>query len=95
MSDETLRLDLLLHRLCLTRSRSEARTACDAGAISLDGRPGRPSDAVRAGRRVEVRYPGRALEVEVLALPGKGVSKKAARELYRVVRDERGGDDGG
>jgi ribosome-associated heat shock protein Hsp15 len=95
MSGETLRLDLLLHRLCLTRSRSEARTACQAGAVSLDGRPGRPADAVGPGRRVEVRYPGRALEVEVMALPGKGVSKQAARELYRVIRDERGGDAGG
>jgi ribosome-associated heat shock protein Hsp15 len=91
VTEGPLRLDLLLHRLCLTRSRSEAKTACEAGAVSLDGRPGRPADAVVPGRRVVVRYPGRTLEVEVLTLPGKSTSKKAAREMYRVVRDEAPG----
>jgi ribosomal 50S subunit-recycling heat shock protein len=88
MESDSLRLDVLLHRLCLTRSRSEAKTACEARAVSVDGRPGRPSDAVAPGRHVAVRYPSRTLEVEVLALPGKNVSKKAARELYRVIRDD-------
>jgi ribosome-associated heat shock protein Hsp15 len=84
-----LRADVLLHRLCLTRSRNEAKTACDAGAVSLDGRPARPSDAVPAGSRVAIRYPGRTLELELLETPGRSTSKKAARELYRVLRDER------
>ena len=39
---EPLRLDVALHRLCLTRSRNEARTACQAGAVTLDGRPSWP-----------------------------------------------------
>jgi ribosome-associated heat shock protein Hsp15 len=86
---EPLRVDVLLHRLCLTKSRSEAKAACEAGAVSLDGRKARPSDAVQPGRRLEVRYPTRTLEVELLELPGKSVSKQAARELYRVIRDER------
>jgi ribosome-associated heat shock protein Hsp15 len=90
VSDTALRLDVLLHRLCLTRSRSEAKAACEAGAVSLDGRPGRPSDTVLPGRHVVVQYPGRTLEVEVLVLPGKSTSKKAAREMYRVVRDAAG-----
>lgn len=92
MSDETLRLDVLLHRLCLTRSRSEAKVACESGAVSLDGRPARPSDAVGAGRRIAVRYPSRTVEVEVLEVPGKNVSKKGARELYRIVGETRSAD---
>ena len=60
-------MDVLLHRLCLTRSRSEAKAACEAGAVLLDGKPARPSDAVPPGRRIEVRYPSRTLEVELLA----------------------------
>jgi ribosome-associated heat shock protein Hsp15 len=93
MSDEPLRVDVLLHRLCLTKSRSEAKTACEAGAVSLDGRRARPSDAVAAGKRIEVRYPRRTLEVELLALPGKSTSKKAAREMYRVLKDEKVHDE--
>jgi ribosome-associated heat shock protein Hsp15 len=84
-----LRLDVLLHRLCLTRSRNEAKTACEAGAVTLNGRKGRPADAVLPGARIEVRYPARTLELELAELPGKSTSKKAAREMYRTLRDER------
>jgi ribosomal 50S subunit-recycling heat shock protein len=94
VSDETLRVDVLLHRLCLTKSRSEAKAACEAGAVWVDGKRARPSDAVPAGRRIEVRYPRRTLEVELLESPGKSTSKQKARELYRVLRDERREDDG-
>ena len=82
-------MDVLLHRLCLTRSRNEAKTACDAGAVSLNGKKARAADAVLPGARVEVRWPARKLELELLELPGKSVSKKAAKELYRVLREER------
>ena len=92
MTEEALRVDVLLHRLCLTRSRNEAKTACDAGAVRLDGHRAKPADAAAPGQRVELRYPRRLLEVELLELPGKGTSKKRARELYRVLRDERAGD---
>ena len=92
-AEEPLRLDVLLHRLCLTKSRSEAKAACEAGAVRLDGKPAKAADLVAAGRRVEVRYPRRTLEVELLSLPGKSTSKKEARELYRVLRDERGSDE--
>lgn len=90
---EPLRVDVLLHRLCLTRSRSEAKAACEMGAVSLDGRRARPADAVTAGKRISIRYPARLLEVELLELPGKNVSKKAARDLYRVLQDDKVRDE--
>ena len=93
-NDEVLRADVLLHRLCLTRSRSEAKAACESGAVKVDGKPARPSDAVPSGKRIEVRYPSRTLELELLATPGKSTSKQKARELYRVLREEKTRDEG-
>jgi ribosomal 50S subunit-recycling heat shock protein len=90
---EVLRVDVLLHRLCLTKSRSEAKAACEAGAVWVDGKRARPSDAVPPGRTIEVRYPQRTLAVELLETPGKSTSKKQARELYRVLKDEKTRDD--
>jgi ribosomal 50S subunit-recycling heat shock protein len=81
-------VDVLLHRLCLTRSRSEAKAACDSGAVLVDGATARASREVTRGAVVTVCFPRRTLEVELLDLPGKSTSRKAARELYRVVRDE-------
>jgi ribosome-associated heat shock protein Hsp15 len=86
---EGVRLDVALHRLCLTRSRSEAKAACEAGAVTLAGRPARPADSVATGSRIAIRTPSRLLEVELASLPGKNVSKRDARELYHVLRDER------
>lgn len=89
MSEETaLRVDVMLHRLCITKSRNEAKTACDQGAVLVDGKPARASQEVRAGQQIEVRFPRRRLVLELLALPGKSTSKKTARELYRTLADE-------
>lgn len=86
MSD-TLRVDVVLHRLRLVRSRSEAKSACEVGAVEIGSHPARPSSAVTAGDRLAIRFPSRRLEVEVLTLPGKSLSKQAAREHYRVLED--------
>jgi ribosomal 50S subunit-recycling heat shock protein len=84
--DDSLRVDVLLHRLCLTRSRSEAKAACDAGVVLVEGRPVKASHETAPGQRLELRFPRRTLLIELEALPGKSTSKKAARELYRVLR---------
>jgi ribosomal 50S subunit-recycling heat shock protein len=84
MSD-SLRVDVLLHRLCLTRSRSEAKAACDAGAVLVDGRPAKASQETAPGQRLELRFPRRTLLIEIQALPGRSTSRKAARELYRIL----------
>lgn len=86
---DPLRVDVLLHRLCLTRSRSEAKAACDSGAVLIAGRPVKASYEVSAGERITVRFPRRTLEIELDALPPKSTSRKAARELYRVLREEQ------
>ena len=85
---EPLRVDVLLHRLCLTRSRSEAKAACDAGAVRVKGEPVKASYAVRPGEVIGIHFPHRVLEIQVGELPPKSISKKAARELYRVLKDE-------
>lgn len=85
---EALRIDLLLHRLCLTRSRSDAKTACDAGAVQIEERRARPSDEVTPGRTITIRYPRRLLTLEITEIPPKSTSRKTAREMYRVLRDE-------
>jgi ribosomal 50S subunit-recycling heat shock protein len=88
VTDSRVRLDLALNRLCLTRSRTEAKVACEAGAVLLDGRPAKASAEVSPGQRITLRFVSRILEVRLLALPPKSISKKAARELYEIVREE-------
>lgn len=91
-STDSLRVDVLLHRLCLTRSRSEAKAACDSGAVLVDGTAARASREVSAGSRVSIRFPRRRIEIEVDALPQKSTSRKVARDLYRVLHEEALGE---
>jgi ribosome-associated heat shock protein Hsp15 len=85
---ETQRVDVLLHRLRLMRSRSEAKAACEAGAVRVSGATARASSTVASGDLVEVDFPGRRLEIEVITLPAKSLSRAGAREHFRTLTDE-------
>lgn len=85
---DSLRLDVLLHRLCLTRSRSEAKNACDSGAVRVGGRPAKASEAVSAGQTIALHFPRRRVVIELDQLPPKSTSRKHAREMYRVLEEE-------
>lgn len=84
-----MRVDLALKRLLLVKSRTEGKEACDVGAVQVNGKPARASTEVKPGDRVRVDYASRTLEVELLGEIGKNVSRAQAKELYRVLRDER------
>jgi ribosome-associated heat shock protein Hsp15 len=82
-----VRVDLVLHALCLFKTRSQATRACAEGRVWIDGAPARASRAVRPGNRIRWRDPlGRSeVEIEVLDLPARQVSKADAKGYYREV----------
>ncbi len=83
-----VRLDLYLHRARLFKSRTRATGACREGRIHLGDRPARASSEVHAGDRLRIREKGLYREILVLELPGKNLSKEAARETWRDVTPE-------
>jgi 23S rRNA pseudouridine1911/1915/1917 synthase len=54
---ETMRLDLYLHMHLANFSRSEIQRAIEAGTITVNGRPTKPSYKVRKNDRVRVELP--------------------------------------
>jgi ribosomal 50S subunit-recycling heat shock protein len=86
-----MRIDLALKYLCLVKSRSIAKNLCAKDRILADGRPVQPASAVRAGERVTIRFPERAVTVRILAVPEKQLSKAAALAYYELV--ETPGDE--
>jgi ribosomal 50S subunit-recycling heat shock protein len=84
-----LRLDEFIKAARLLKSRSLAKRACDLGFVKLDGKVVKASKEVSPGQRIVLDLPIRYLEAEVLALPGgKNVSRKAGRDLVRVIIQE-------
>ena len=80
-----VRIDQLLHWLCLTPSRSLAGRACREGRVLVNGAVVRPSREVRPGDRIGLHDPLRTTlrELELLELPARQASRKDASIYYR------------
>jgi ribosomal 50S subunit-recycling heat shock protein len=83
-----MRLDLFLKQSRLIPRRSVAHEICDAGAVTVNGHPGKPGRAVAAGDTLVIRYRGRQTTVRVLATPARPPSKADAPSLYEIVSVE-------
>jgi len=85
-----VRLDQFLKLARIVKRRSLAKELCDNRVVRINGQPAKPSREVKEGDLIEIDTVTRYLKVEVLKVPsGKNVSKKEARELYRVIEERR------
>jgi ribosome-associated heat shock protein Hsp15 len=83
-----MRVDLYLKRVCLLKSRTLAREACDRGKVLLNGSRAKGSSTVAVGDRIVLDLGRLLLEVEVASVPEGSVSKNRARECYTVLKEE-------
>lgn len=82
-----MRLDSLLHALCLIKTRSQAGRACSEGRVFVNGNAARASKEIRAGDRILWRDPLNRTEreVEIVEVPQGHVSRADARAFYRDI----------
>jgi ribosomal 50S subunit-recycling heat shock protein len=84
-----MRLDSYLSDTRLIKRRTQAKKACEAGWVLLDGREVKPGKEIRQGQMVTINFAQRTLEVEILDIPQRSIRKEEAKNFYRVVREER------
>ena len=86
-----MRIDALLHALCLFKTRSQAARACSERRVWLNGSLVRPSRIVHPGDRIRWHDSLGRLEqeVEILEIPTKQVSRAASQEMVRQVARRR------
>ena len=82
------RLDAYLRNTGLIKQRSQAKQACDAGRVRVDGRAARPSQLLRAGARIELDLPDRVVELEVRAVPERPVPRPSRDRYYGILREQ-------
>ena len=80
-----MRIDILLKFLCLLKSRSSAKNLCEKGDVRISGRAVRPSATVREGDRVTLVKRNDTLEVQIVRLPDKQLSRAIAPDYYERV----------
>ncbi len=79
-----MRLDKFLKVSRLIKRRTVANEACDAGRVTVNGKPAKASAAVKAGDIIEIGFGSKAVKVEVLDVQ-ETTRKDDAAELYRVL----------
>jgi ribosomal 50S subunit-recycling heat shock protein len=79
-----VRLDVFLHAVCLLKSRTMAKEACDRGRVTVNGAAAKGSHTVHAGERIRVDLGTRVLDLEVTAVPPGRTSRKDAPAYYRM-----------
>ena len=78
-----MRLDKYLKVSRLMKRRTVANEACDAGRVSVNGKPARASYDVKVGDVIEIAFGQRTMKVKVAAVSDV-VTKDKAAELYTV-----------
>ncbi len=79
-----MRLDKYLKVSRLIRRRTVANEACDAGRVSVNGKPAKASVNVKEGDEIEIQFGSRTVKVEVLSVQ-ETVRKEEAAEMYRYL----------
>lgn len=79
-----MRLDKFLKVSRLIKRRTVANEACDAGRVTVNGKPAKASVKVKVGDIIEISFGNRQVKVEVLDLQ-ETTKKGEAKELFRYI----------
>ena len=79
-----MRLDKFLKVSRLIKRRTVANEACDAGRVTINGKPAKASAKVKVGDIIEISFGNRQVAVEVLDLQ-ETTKKEEAKELFRYI----------
>lgn len=80
-----MRIDLLLNKLCLTKTRTIAKTACDKNLVSINGKTAKASSEIKDGDLVRFKLYGFDHEIRIERVPTGNVAKKDATEYYTLL----------
>jgi ribosome-associated heat shock protein Hsp15 len=80
-----MRIDQLLNKLCLIKTRSIAKKACDKNLVKINDKIAKSSSKVNEGDIVEFQIFGHFNKVMILEIPKGNVSKNNAPDFYKVL----------
>ncbi len=82
-----MRIDKFLKVSRILKRRVVANEACDAGRVSINGRPVKASAEVKVGDIVEISFASGNVKIEILNITDS--TKKAdAADMYRIVEKQ-------
>ena len=79
-----MRLDKFLKVSRIIKRRTVANEACDAGRVTINGRPAKASANVKVGDILEIMFGTKLLRVEVISI-AETVKKEEASNMYKEI----------
>ena len=79
-----MRLDKYLKVSRIIKRRTIANEACDAGRVTINGRPAKASYDVKVGDILEIQFGNKPVKVEVTDVK-ETVKKDEAKEMYKTL----------
>ena len=79
-----MRLDKYLKVSRLIKRRTVANEACDAGRVSVNGKPAKASVEVKVGDVIEIGFGNRQVKVMVTEIT-ETTRKEDAKDMFRYV----------
>lgn len=79
-----MRLDKYLKVSRLIKRRTVANEACDAGRVSVNGKPAKASAEVKPGDVIEIGFGNRQVKVEVTEIV-ETTRKDEAKDMFRYL----------
>ena len=79
-----MRLDKYLKVSRIIKRRTVANEACDAGRVTINGRPAKASYDVKVGDILEIQFGNKPVKVEVTDVK-ETVKKDEAKDMYKTL----------
>ena len=87
--DMEMRIDQLLNKLCLIKTRSVAKKATDKNLIKLNGKTAKASATIKENDIIEFQIYGYSTEIKIKEIPLGNVAKKDALNFYEILKREK------
>ena len=84
-----MRIDQLLNKLCLVKTRSIAKKASDKDLIKINGKTAKASSSIAAEDIVEYELYGYYNKLKILEVPKGNVSKTNAPKFYEFIERKK------
>ena len=82
--ESEMRLDKYLKVSRLIKRRTVANEACDAGRVSINGKPAKASSEVKIGDQISIAFGMKTVTVEVLNIE-ETTKKDEAKDLFKYL----------
>lgn len=80
-----MRIDMLLNKLCLIKTRTIAKTACDKGLVLINQKPAKASNEIKVNDVISFTLSGYTTILKINRIPEGNVSKKDAPLFYEII----------